>query len=133
LHFGPTRQKYYVPDTLLQILENSPGRDPWTGEIHLADVDASIGHVLIHFLHTGVYQTLNDEAVENTENAHQNIVSDEFQTAVFALQAAKKYGVPGLQDLAQIELERQGEDMCLRDSVCAIREEFIAGLSDEHA
>ena len=41
--------------------------------------------------------------------------------------------MPGLQGLAQIELERQGEDMCLRDSVCAIQEEFIAGLSDEHA
>jgi hypothetical protein len=113
-------------------LENIPGRDPWTGEIYLADVDASIGHVLIHFLHTGVYQTLNDEAVTDTENEHQNIVSDQFQTAVLALQAAKKYGVPGLQDLAQIELERRGEDMCLRDAVRAIREEFIGGPSDEH-
>ena len=64
MHFGPTLQEYYLPDVLLQKLEKIPSRDPWTGKIHLADVDASIGHVLIHFLHTGVYQTLKDEGVD---------------------------------------------------------------------
>ncbi|CAI9634621.1 unnamed protein product [Alternaria burnsii] len=133
LHFGPTRQKYYVPDILLGKLENIPGRDRCTGEINLEDVDANIGHVLIHFLHTGVYQTLNDEAVENTEDSNQSIVANEFQTAVLVLQAAKKYGVPGLQDLAQIELKRRGEEMCLRDAVRIIREELLVGSCGEHA
>jgi hypothetical protein len=133
LHFGPTLQEYYLPDTLLQQLEKIPSRDPWTGKIHLADVDASIGHVLIHFLHTGVYQTLNDEGIGNTKNTQQDIVLNEFQTALLTLEVAKKYGVPGLQDLAQVELERRGEDMCLRDAVRVIREDLIVGPSGEHA
>ncbi|CAN9306247.1 unnamed protein product [Alternaria alternata] len=133
LHFGPTLQEYHLPDILLQQLENIPSRDPRTGKIHLADVDASIGHVLIHFLHTGVYQTLNNEAVGNIENTQQDIVLSEFQTALLTLEAAKKYGVPGLQNLAQIELERRGEDMCLLDAVRVIREDFLVGPSGEHA
>jgi hypothetical protein len=133
LHFGPTIQEYHLPDILLQQLENIPSRDLRTGKIHLADVDASIGHVLIHFLHTGVYQTLKDEGVETTGNTQQDIVLYEFQTALLVLEAAKKYGVPGLQDLAQIELERRGKEMCLRDAVRVIREDFIVGPSSEHA
>ncbi|RYO31401.1 hypothetical protein AA0113_g11861 [Alternaria arborescens] len=133
LHFGPTLQEYHLPDILLQQLENIPSRDPRTGKIHLADVDASIGHVLIHFLHTGVYQTLNNEAVGNIENTQQDIVLSEFQTALLTLEAAKKYGVPGLQNLAQIELERQGEDMCLLDALRVIREDFLVGPPGEHA
>ena len=133
LHFGPTHQIYHLPEVLLQRLENIPSRDRWTNEIHLVDVDASIGHVLIHFLHTGVYQTLNDEDSEDAENTHKTLVRNEFQTAVLALEAAKKYSVPGLQELAQIELERRGKEMCLRDAMRAIREEFIAGRPDEHA
>ncbi|CAN9173742.1 unnamed protein product [Alternaria alternata] len=133
LHFGPTLQEYHLPDILLQQLENIPSRDPRTGKIHLADVDASIGHVLIHFLYTGVYQTLNNEAVGNIENTQQDIVLSEFQTALLTLEAAKKYGVPGLQNLAQIELERRGEDVCLLDAVRVIREDFLVGPSGEHA
>ena len=118
---------------MLQRLERIPSRDPSTGKIHLADVDASIGHVLIHFLHTGVYQTLKDEGVETTGNTQQDIVLYEFQTALLVLEAAKKYGVPGLQDVAQIELERRGKEMCLRDAVRVIREDLIVGPSGEHA
>ncbi|KAG9187919.1 hypothetical protein G6011_05790 [Alternaria panax] len=133
LHFGATHQIYYLPEVLLQRLENIPSRDPWTREIYLVDVDASIGHVLIHYLHTGVYQTLNSKDVEDIDDTHKTFVRNEFQTAVLALEAAKKYSVPGLQELAQIELDRRGKDMCLRGAVYAIREEFISGLPDERA
>jgi hypothetical protein len=133
LHFGPTHQIYYLPEILLRRLENIPSRDPRTHEIYLVDVDASIGHVLVHFLHTGVYQTLNDEAVEDADNTHKSLVRNEFQTALLALEAARKYSVPGLQELAKIELERRGNEMSLCDPVGAIREEFVAGPSDEHA
>ena len=98
-------------------MENIPSRDAWNPEIHLVDVDASIGHVLIHFLHTGVYQTLNDQDVEGAEYTHKTLVRNEFQTAVLALEAAKKYSVPGLQELAQVEVERRGGEMGLRDTV----------------
>ncbi|CAN9280446.1 unnamed protein product [Alternaria alternata] len=133
LHFGPTLQEYYLPDILLQQLEKIPSRDPWTGKIHLADVDASIGHVLIHFLHTGLYQTLSEKGLESTENTQQDNVLNEFQTALITLEAAKKYGVAGLQDLAQLELERRGEDMCLLDAVRVIREDFLVSPFGEHA
>ncbi|RAR05686.1 stomatin family protein [Stemphylium lycopersici] len=121
-------KKYYLPAALLEKLENIPGRDPWTGEIHLKDVDANIGHILVHFLYTGVYQTLNDEDIGGVS---KSTICKEFQKAALALEAAKKYSVSGLQELAQIELERRGKDMCLREAVCAIREEFMAGSPDE--
>ncbi|KAL1797079.1 hypothetical protein ACET3X_005619 [Alternaria dauci] len=132
VYFGPTKQIYYLPDSVLQRLGNIPSPDPWTGEIHLADVDANTGHVLIHFLLTGLYQTLKDENGDNSETTSNNIVCNEFRTAVLTLEAAKKYSVPGLQTLAQIELERLGNDMSLYDVVRAIREDSIAGPSDEH-
>lgn len=115
---------------MLKRLENIPSRDPSTREINLVDVDANIGHVLIHFLHTGVYQTLSDDGIEDSDNS---IVRNEFKKAVLTLEAAEKYSVPGLKKLAQIELERRGKEMCLRDAVRAIREAFIAGPPDKHA
>jgi hypothetical protein len=132
LHFGPDRQKYYLPEVLLQKLENVPSRDPWTGEVHLVDVDASTGHVLIHFLHTGLYETLKDGNIEDVQDPHRSIVRNEFQKAVLAIEAAKKYGLSGLRELAQTELERRGKDMCLRDAVRAIQKDFMAGPPDEH-
>jgi hypothetical protein len=132
LHFGPDRQKYYLPEVLLQKLENVPSHDPWTGEVHLVDVDASTGHVLIHFLHTGLYETLKDGIIEDVQDSHSSIVRNEFQKAVLAVEAAKKYGLTGLRELAQAELERRGQDMCLHDAVRAIQEEFMAGPPDEY-
>ena len=67
------------------------------------------------------------------ESTHRGSVQNEFQKAVPALEAAKKYNVPGLQKLAQIELERLEKDACLHDAVRAIREAFIAGPPHEHA
>jgi hypothetical protein len=51
---------------------------------------------LIHFLHTGVYQALNDEDVEDAKNTHKTPVQNEFQTAVLALEVAENYSMPGL-------------------------------------
>ena len=132
LHFGLNRQPYYLPKLLLHKLENLPSRDSWTGEIHIADVDADIGHVLIHYLHTDAYQTLNNIKIEDTEDCDTEIVRNEFQKAVLALIAATKYGLPGLQELAQVEMERRGKDMGLYDVVRATKEDFIVGSSHVH-
>ncbi|KZM24703.1 uncharacterized protein EKO05_0007116 [Ascochyta rabiei] len=127
VHFGVDRQPYYVPDVLLQTLENLPIRNPWTSEMVLEDVDADTGHVLIHFLHTGTYQTLSNESSEAVESPEPDTATDTFQKAVRALQAATKYGLPGLQQLAHAEMERHGADMDLHEAVRAITEENVAG------
>lgn len=116
----------------MQKLENLPSRDPWTGELHLANVDADTGHVLIHYLHTAIYHTLNDSASKNAQSFNSNAVCDEFRKAVLVLEAATKHGVPGLQKLARTEMERLGAVMDLSDTVCAIRESFFAGPAHEH-
>lgn len=107
-------------------LENAPDPD-WAGEIWIRDVDADIGHVLIHFLHTGTYQTLNDRMAENGEHPYAEITRNEFQKAVLVLQAATTYGLLRLQELAQAEMKRQGGQMNLPSVISAIKEDLLVG------
>jgi hypothetical protein len=67
----------------------------WGEEIYLPDVDEGTGHVLIHYLYTGTYQTLDDIQFSPAEMARV-----EFKRAVLAYSAAKKYMLHGLQRLA---------------------------------
>jgi len=132
LLFGSIRKRYHVPGSMVQKLENAP--DPgWAGEIWIRDVDADIGHVLIHFLHTGTYQTLNDRMAENGEPSSAEITRNEFQKAVLVLQAATTYGLPRLQELAQAEMQRQGRQMNLRSAISAIKEDLLVGSPHANA
>jgi hypothetical protein len=85
----------------------------------LPDVDASTGHVLVHYPHTSLYQTLND--METFHVAEANI---EFKRALLAYTAAIKCGLVGLQQLAKHELERFGTEMNIFDVVEAVQDEF---------
>ncbi|KAJ4346001.1 hypothetical protein N0V95_005784 [Ascochyta clinopodiicola] len=128
VHFGVNCQPYYIPNVLLERLDNLPPHDPWTSHArHFKDTDPATGHLLIHYLHTGAYQTLSDAISEEVEGTENDLVIREFQNAVRVLDAATKHGLPGLQQLAQSEMERRGADMHLRDAVRAISEESIAG------
>lgn len=95
-------------------------------------MDADTGHTLIHFLHTGTYQTLDKTIDEMAEVDKKDVVVNEFQKAVRASEAATKYGLPGLQQLAKTEMERWGADMDLHDAVRAISEDLIAKPLNEN-
>ncbi|KAF3032571.1 hypothetical protein E8E12_003866 [Didymella heteroderae] len=62
----------------------------------------------------------------------KDVVINEFQKAVRASEAATKYGLPGLQQLAKTEMERWGADMDLHDAVRAVSEDSIAKPMNEN-
>lgn len=119
-------------DALLQKLENLPPHSPWVSEVALRDLDADIGHILIHFLHTGAYQTLDKMDDESGEVDETNVAIREFQRAVRASEAAIRYGLPDLQELAQEEMKRWGADMNLRVTALAISGDSFAKSLDEN-
>lgn len=70
------------------------------------DVSDDVGHVIIHYLYTGTYQSLRPE---NSEL--QKALATEFSTSIRAYNAAETYELPNLAELAKVEIERLGEKL----------------------
>ncbi|KAF2443080.1 hypothetical protein P171DRAFT_433422 [Karstenula rhodostoma CBS 690.94] len=121
---GSENKTYYVLQEHLQNLDLTNSCRPGEGDIHLPDVDESTGHVLVHYLYTGLYQTLGIKMCLVTE---ANI---EFKRALSTYTAAKRYGLSGLQQLAKQEIERVGAEMNIFDVVDAIKENFSKLVCD---
>ncbi|KAF9695335.1 hypothetical protein EKO04_006320 [Ascochyta lentis] len=132
VYFGVDCQQYYVPDVLLQKLDRLPSRGFGEIDIVFRDVEVDTGHVLIHFLHTGTYQTLKDTDDREVEIDEKKVAISEFRKAVRAYEAATKYGLSGLQQLAQAEMLRQGIDMNFDDTVKAISDISISDPSKDN-
>jgi hypothetical protein len=128
LHFGPDRQSYYVPKVLLQSLGELSNNDPWNRAISLPDVDADSGHVIVHFLHTGTYQTLVEEGEDVTTSLS---ASKEFLKAALVCVAAKKYKLTDLEGLAREEMEQCGTDVSIMELVKLISEDTFGVLCSD--
>ena len=126
LRIGTEDQSYYVPEVLLQTLRNCSSYDPFGRTVDLPDLDADSAHVIVHFLHTGTYQTLADD-----EDLTSFIASKEFRKAILILSAAKKYGLPELQQLAKVEVEQRCAHMDIAEIVQAVNEEFFTLPQDD--
>ncbi|PYI09399.1 hypothetical protein BO78DRAFT_337472 [Aspergillus sclerotiicarbonarius CBS 121057] len=63
----------------------------------LDDINQDIGHTLIHFLYTGTYQTI----APSINDPYVNPRSREFERSVYAYQAARRYNITGLEDIAR--------------------------------
>ena len=85
------------------------------GNILLPDVDEHTGHILVHFLCTGTYQTLHDIEISPEEEARV-----EFKLAFSAFVTANTYELAGLQHLAMHNTKQYGECMTILDIVGAI-------------
>jgi hypothetical protein len=130
LRFGPDRQPYYVPKVLLQSLGELSNDDPWNRVTSLPDVDADSGHVIVHFLHTGTYQTLVEEGEDVTTSLS---ASKEFLKAALVCVAAKKYKLTDLEGLAREEMEQCGTDVSITELVQLISEDTFGVLSSDSA
>lgn len=126
LSIGPEHRTYYVPQDFLQNLDLTDSCRSWDGNIQLPDVDESTGHVLVHYLYTGRYQTLNDTEMSLVPEA-----ITEFKRAVLAYTAANKYGLFGLQQLAKDKIEYFGAEINIFDVVEAIKGGFSTLLCDD--
>ncbi|PVH92246.1 hypothetical protein DM02DRAFT_663132 [Periconia macrospinosa] len=128
VHFGVERRIFYVPQDLLQNLERiaSPGSSFSPGRnISLPDVDANTGHVLVHYLYTGTYQTLCNKDISRGEE-----INIEFKQAISTYVVAKDYQFQGLKQLAKQKVEQLGTKMSIYDIVNNVKEDF-SKLSDE--
>lgn len=90
------------------LLSQSPKLDAMYQETRLKfpDVSDDVGHVMIHYLYTGTYQSLRPEGSEV-----QKALATEFSTSIRAYNAAETYELPNLAELAKAEIERLGEKL----------------------
>jgi hypothetical protein len=88
-------------------------------DIHVPDVDESTGHVLVHFLYTGTYQTLDNMDVSPIDK-----INIEFKRAISAYLVAHTYELAELQQLAMRKIEQCGISMTIFDIVNAIDKNF---------
>ncbi|KZL63824.1 hypothetical protein CI238_12786 [Colletotrichum incanum] len=65
-------------------------------EIRIRDVPDEAGHVLVHYLYTGTWQTLHENHPQ-----HDSKTSAHFETSVHVYAAARAYSLPGLAELAK--------------------------------
>ncbi|KAM6482893.1 hypothetical protein HDV62DRAFT_405668 [Trichoderma sp. SZMC 28011] len=90
------------------LLSQSPKLEAMYQETRLKfpDVSDDVGHVMIHYLYTGTYQSLRPEGSEV-----QKALATEFSTSIRAYNAAETYELPNLAELAKVEIERLGEKL----------------------
>ncbi|KAK4226032.1 hypothetical protein QBC38DRAFT_456682 [Podospora fimiseda] len=74
----------------------------------LPQITEDVGHVLVHYLHTGKYETLKPKPAEDLS---KQIV--ELKTSIQAYAAARTYELPELMRLAEQQIERHGEGLPL--------------------
>ncbi|KAK1471689.1 hypothetical protein CCUS01_17376 [Colletotrichum cuscutae] len=98
-------QPFRVPSNLLcQELENIRLRSH--GEIQLKHIPDDAGHVLIHFLHTGSWQTLRAKDSSDTpKNASY------LGTSLYVYAASQAYKIPLLAELAKEHISLSAETL----------------------
>ncbi|KAI1826099.1 hypothetical protein F4861DRAFT_537457 [Xylaria intraflava] len=74
--------------------------------IQLDDVNPAVGHVIFYYLLTDMYQCLRPKG-----DSHRERLVDELKTGVNAYIAARKYNLPGLQNLAKEEIQTQANQL----------------------
>ncbi|KAK4463033.1 hypothetical protein QBC42DRAFT_174526 [Cladorrhinum samala] len=83
----------------------------------LSELSEDVGHVLVHYLHTGKYETLkprsSDDAPAQTVELHASIQ---------AYAAARTYELPELMKLAEAQIERFGEGLPLPTLLEVVRD-----------
>ncbi|KAF1364342.1 hypothetical protein EJ07DRAFT_151632 [Lizonia empirigonia] len=126
LRIGPERWPYHVPEDLLQKSKVLYESLPWRRVIDLPDVDAQSAHVIVHFLHTGTYQTLADG---DDEDSSFNAIK-EFEKAASVFITAKKYDLIGLKELAKVEIQRWSADMTISEIGRATSKKAFEELQD---
>lgn len=129
LRVGPGLQPYYVPEILLQALNNLPRSDVEQRTIDLQEVDVDTGHVIVHFLHTGQYQTLPND---DEETIPHNSKAD-FKKAIVAFLAAKKQRLTALKELAKDEIFQCAEGLSIVQVSHGVGKDVLTELAEDAA
>ncbi|GJC88130.1 hypothetical protein ColLi_10968 [Colletotrichum liriopes] len=89
-------QKFKIPHDLLRLSEELENICGSRHKVLLEDIPDEAGHVLLHYLHTGSWQTLRVN--ESTPTA---IHSTQLKVSLYVYGAARIYKLPGLAELAK--------------------------------
>lgn len=113
---------FSIPEDLLRQssklssrLDNGPSHN----QLYLGDLTEAVGHVMIHFLHTGVYQCLRPD-----ESSLIETTTAEFITSVRVYAAARVYGIPLLAKQAAREVESLSKSLDIRTILSVLEEGY---------
>ena len=111
----------------MQSLRDVPFSESAERTINLPDVDVETGHVIVHFLYTGQYQTL-PYIEEESGPSHSRA---DFKKAISAFIAAKNYKLTALQELARTEVSKCGENIGILQAAHAIGKDTLSALQED--
>ncbi|KAK1750502.1 hypothetical protein QBC47DRAFT_365112 [Echria macrotheca] len=90
----------------------------------LPQISDDIGHILVHYLHTGSYESLKPKEVDTLAKQIA-----ELRTSIRAYATARAYDLPDLMRLAEKNIEKYGEGISL-PLLLEITKEAHPGLSE---
>ncbi|PWY80100.1 hypothetical protein BO83DRAFT_203406 [Aspergillus eucalypticola CBS 122712] len=125
---GPSERKFSIPEYYLKqspvfadILSTYPNFITRTTPcIALPDIDDDITHTIVHYLHTGTYQTLRHSG---------DWTKTEYRRSVLAYAAASKYELSGLLTLSKKYMQKLDKDLSIFD-VLSVARKAITKIPD---
>ncbi|RDH23911.1 unnamed protein product [Aspergillus niger] len=125
---GPSERKFSIPEYYLKqspvfadILSTYPNFITRTTPcIALPDIDDDITHTIVHYLHTGTYQTLRHGG---------DWTKTEYRRSVLAYAAASKYELSGLLTLSKKYMQKLDKDLSIFD-VLSVARKAITKIPD---
>ncbi|GKZ28506.1 hypothetical protein AbraIFM66950_008364 [Aspergillus brasiliensis] len=125
---GPSERKFSIPEYYLKqspvfadILSSYPNFITRTTPcISLPDIDDDITHTIVHYLHTGTYQTLRHSG---------DWTKTEYRRSVLAYAAASKYELSGLLTLSKKYMQKLDKDLSIFD-VLSVARKAITKIPD---
>jgi hypothetical protein len=118
-------KRYSIPSFYLQKYPLLEDRS-FFEDLRLPGVPEDIGHTLVHFLSTGVYETIDSPLGE-----HLSYVEREYQRSVQVYHTSRKYGLPDLEALAEKYIEYFGKALTTVELVNSTQEAFALLPEDE--
>ncbi|KAF5515401.1 hypothetical protein CGCS363_v001556 [Colletotrichum siamense] len=121
---------------LLGALVTLPSDEPQDelNDIHIEEVPDDAGHVLVHYLYTGTWQTLSQSHSQQEPptfyDSNISVIKSDFETSVHVYCAAKAYGLPALVGMAKKEVLRLADYLTPLDVVVSASE--ACQLLSEH-
>jgi hypothetical protein len=88
-------------------------------------VGVSVAHILIHFLSTGIYESLQPKGITLKQK-----LASEFSTTIEVYKLAQDNRIHALVDRAKCELERLGKQLSCTTITDLVREEYPRGTDD---
>ena len=127
LEVGPRQTKYLIHRALLSQsagLEAKLTAEERNEIISLPELDESAAHILVHYLYTRKYESLEAFELPNERSL------PEYKDSVCVYCAATRYNIPGLVELAKERITSFSEDLTIFDILSVARGDAFPCLID---